>query len=148
MKVGDYVRTKKGIAKYLGLGRDILKHEANKGTYEHYYNQHLFDNYVFDVGHDYGDTLIYDEFNNIDKLGKVKENIIDLIEVGDLVRLFMEDDVDKEDTNIFEVIAITDDKKEIGVFTKDCELDFYPIENLRGIVTSKQFSQMEYRIGE
>lgn len=53
MKVGDYVRTNQGIAKYLGLGRDVLKHETNKNTYEHYYSQHLFDNYIFDVGHDY-----------------------------------------------------------------------------------------------
>lgn len=79
---------------------------------------------------------------------KISPNIIDLIELGDLVRLFMEDNLDKEDTNIFEVIAITRDKKEIGVFTKDCELDFYPIENLRGIVTKEQFESMEYRIGE
>ena len=86
----------------------------------------------------------YDE----DKIIKSSPNIIDLIKLGDLVRLFMEDNLDKEDTNIFEVIAITGDKKEIGVFTKDCELDFYPIENLRGIVTKEQFSQSEYRIGE
>ena len=76
---------------------------------------------------------VYDLDNNEatvdDYVIKSNPNIIHLIEVGDLVRLFMEDDIDKENTNIFEVIAITSDKKEIGVFTKDCELDFYPIEN-------------------
>ena len=71
-----------------------------------------------------------------------------LIELGDLVRLFMENDIDKEDTNIFEVVAINDDKKEIGVFTGDFEIEFFPIENLRGIVTKEQFESMEYKIGE
>ena len=139
MKVGEYIRTKKGIAKYLGLGRDILKYEANKGTYEHYYNQHLFDNYIFDVGHDYGDTLIYDEFNNIDKLGKVKENIIDLIEVGDYVN-------GKLVTTAEDVY--TTDNIYIGkeVFINHDELIVEA--DIESIVTKEQFSQMEYGIGE
>lgn len=143
MKAGDYVRTKKGIAKYLGLGRDILKHEANKGTYEHYYNQHLFDNYIFDVGHDYGDTLIYDEFNNIDKLGKVKENIIDLIEVGDYVN--------GSKVEFSGTITWDKDKKPIAkaVKIKQGNYDVFLNENMiKSVVTKEQFSQMEYRIGE
>ena len=89
-----------------------------------------------------GDDCWFD----ISAVRNFSSNIIDLIELGDLVRLFMEDDIDKEDTNIFEVIAITDDKKEIGVFTSDFEIEFVPKENLRGIVTKEQFESMEYKL--
>lgn len=132
MKVGEYVRTDKGIAKYLGLGRDVLKHETNKNVYEHYYNQHLFDNYIFNVGHDYGDTLTYDEFNNIDKLGKVKETITDLIEIGDYV-------------NGEKVCAIGENSGDI--YIRDMQ-EFILANDIKSIVTHEQFSQMEYRIGE
>lgn len=142
MKVGDYVRTKKGIAKYLGLGRDVLKHEINKGTYEHYYSQHLFDNYIFNVGHDYGDTLTNDEFNNIDELGKVKKSIIDLIEVGDYVNGYK--------------VSFVDEEPVMGNFVQcDYEVSFgttnhyrFYKADIKSIVTKEQFSQMEYRIGE
>lgn len=77
---------------------------------------------------------------------KASNNIIDLIEIGDVVELFMEDDIDKEDTNIFEIIAITTDKKEIGVFGKDLELEFIPIENIRKICTKEQFESMSYKV--
>ena len=37
LKVGMYVRTKKGIAKYLGLGKDVLtNNESNQ--FKHYAN--------------------------------------------------------------------------------------------------------------
>lgn len=131
MKVGDYVRTKYGI-------KQIYEIDNNKTVWK----------YKFKLKKQDGDGCIdLGCFSDSDVI-KSSSNIIDLIELGDLVRLFMEDNLDKEDTNIFEVIAITSDKKEIGVFIKDCELDFYPIENLRGIVTKEQFLQMEYRIGE
>lgn len=127
IKTGEYVRTRWGcIAKFEGI---------HEGFYE-------FDNIIMDESCAVRENLF------VDIVEKTSPDIIDLIELGDLVRLFMEDNLDKEDTNIFEVIAITRDKKEIGVFTKDCELDFYPIENLRGIVTKEQFESMEYRIGE
>ena len=142
MKVGEYVRTDKGIAKYLGLGRDILKHETNKGTYEHYYNQHLFDNYIFDVGHDYGDTLIYDEFNNIDKLGKVKESIIDLIEVGDYVNGYLVKDIDYA----FDDVIMNNKNARIVPYI-DCNKDKY-IDNIKSIVTKEQFESIGIRIGE
>lgn len=133
MKVGEYVRTKKGIAKYLGLGRDILKHETSKYTYEHYYSQHLFDNYIFNVGHDYGDSLTYDEFNNIDKLGKVKENIIDLIEVGDYVN-----------GNLVSFVGADS----IEVFWYKDEKQWLDKEDIKSIVTKEQFEQMAYKVGE
>lgn len=124
MKVGEYVRTNDGcICKVLEY-TDISNNDFYVNTDSPY-------------------NVIYKSW-----IVKSSPNIIDLIELGDLVRLFMEDDVDKEDTDIFEVVAINDDKKEIGVFTGNFEIEFFPIENLRSIVTKEQFSQMEYRIGE
>ena len=141
MKVGDYVRTKKGIAKYLGLGRDILKHETSKDTYEHYYSQHLFDNYIFNVGHDYGDSLTYDEFNNIDKLGKVKESIIDLIELGDV--LVVKDFV-YEACMIFTDIYVIQNEQHLINIKSDLEKN--KNKKLYSIVTKEQFESMEYKV--
>lgn len=86
LKVGMYVRTKNGMAKYLGLGKDVLtNNESNQ--FKHYAMQHLFDNYIFDVGHDWGDTLSNEEFKNIDEYIETEPsyNLIDLIELGDYV---------------------------------------------------------------
>ena len=124
MKVGDYVRMDNGcICKVLEY-TDISDNDFYVNTDSPY-------------------NVVYKSW-----IVKSSPNIIDLIELGDLVRLFMENDIDKEDTNIFEVVAINDDKKEIGVFTGDFEIEFFPIENLRGIVTKEQFESMEYKIGE
>ena len=135
MKIGNYVRTNKCIAKYLGLGKDVLKEETNKNTYEHYYNQHIFDNYIFNVEHDYGDTLTDNEFNNIDKLGKVKENIIDLIEFGDYI-------------NGHRVIDfMLENGKRKGIIV-DADIWGFDADEIKSIVTHEQFSSMEYKVGE
>lgn len=139
MKVGDYVRTNQGIAKYLGLGRDVLKHETNKNTYLHYYSQHLFDNYIFDVGHDYGDTLTNDEFNNIDKLGKVKESIIDLIEVGDFVNGDIVIKSIPKDKRKKQIIIIDSTSVEYG----EVELKN---EDIKTILTKEQYDFMKYKV--
>lgn len=89
------------------------------------------------------------DFNSI---VKHSPNLIDIIELDDCVKLFMEDFVDegkvKEDTNIFEVIAITTDKKEIGVFTKDFEIEFFPIENIREIYPQEMMESISYKVKE
>lgn len=131
MKVGDYVRTKYGI-------KQIYEIDNNKTAWK----------YKFKLKKQDGDGCIdLGCFSDSDVI-KSSANIIDLIKLGDLVRLFMEDDVDKEDTNTFEVVAIPNDRKTIGVFTGDFEIEFFPIDNLRGIVTKEQFERMEYRIEE
>ena len=81
-----------------------------------------------------------------DDVVKVSYNIIDILEVGDIIKLFMEDDIDGEDTNIFELIAINYNDNEIGVFNSDFQIEFFPIENLRGILTHEQMEQMAYHI--
>ena len=86
----------------------------------------------------------YDE----DKIVKASYNIIDILVCGDIIKLFMEDDIDGEDTNIFELIAINYNDNEIGVFNSDFQIEFFPIENLRGILTHEQMEQMAYKVGE
>lgn len=135
MKIGDYIRTNIGIAKYLGLGKDVLKEETNKNTYEHYYNQHIFNKYIFNVEHDYGDTLTDDEFNNIDKLGKVKENLIDLIELGDYVN----------GHRVIDFMLENDKRKGIIV---DAAVWGFDADEIKSIVTYEQFESIKYKVGE
>ena len=83
-----------------------------------------------------------------DDIIKASYNIIDILECGDIIKLFMEDDIDEEDTNIFELIAINYNDNEIGVFNSDFQIEFFPIENLRGVLTHEQMEQMAYKVGE
>ena len=85
---------------------------------------------------------------NKDTIKKASYNIIDILECGDIIKLFMEDDIDEEDTNIFELIAINYNDNEIGVFNSDFQIEFFPIENLREILTHEQMEQMAYKVGE
>ena len=87
-------------------------------------------------------------YTNKDTIKKASYNIIDILECGDIIKLFMEDDIDGEDTNIFELIAINYNDNEIGVFNSDFQIEFFPIENLRGILTHEQMEQMAYKVGE
>lgn len=87
-------------------------------------------------------------FANIEDIVKASYNIIDILECGDIIKLFMEDDIDEEDTNIFELIAINYNDNEIGVFNSDFQIEFFPIENLRGILTHEQMEQMAYKVGD
>lgn len=83
-----------------------------------------------------------------DTIAKASYNIIDILECGDIIKLFMEDDIDEEDTNIFELIAINYNDNEIGVFNSDFQIEFFPIENLRGVLTHEQMEQMVYKVEE
>lgn len=74
---------------------------------------------------------------------KASHNIIDLIELGDLVKIEFE----KDDTNVFEVVAIDKINNEIGIFNNNFEFDWVGIEQLKSIVTKEQFSSMEYKVG-
>ena len=97
----------------------------------------------------YGRDLFGEELNiPNNEITKVSYNIIDILECGDIIKLFMEDDIDGEDTNIFELIAINYNDNEIGVFNSDFQIEFFPIENLRGILTHEQMEQMAYKVGE
>ena len=122
MKVGDYVRTNDGIGR------------ITKYKYEpEYENCHI----IWFDDNNYGIRYIDNEI-------KSSPNLIDLIEVGDIVRI----ETEKDDTNIFEVVAINYNDGEIGVFNNNFEFDWASIEQLKSIVTKEQFESMEYKIGE
>jgi len=94
------------------------------------------------------DGSIYQGEYTKENVIKASYNIIDILEVGDVIKLFMEDDIDEEDTNIFELIAINYNDNEIGVFNSDFQIEFFPIENLREILTHEQMEQKAYKVGE
>lgn len=140
-EVGMYVRTKKGIAKYLGLGINILKDDGSN-SYNHWKSRHIFDNYIFDE--EYGDTLT--TLDNIDEIiiGKPSYNIIDLIEVGDYVNGYKVFEVDRE------CCRITLNGGDIGNEFRLTYLRPTLGKNMgiKSIVTKEQFESMQYKVGE
>lgn len=134
LKVGMYVRTKDGIAKYLGLGKNVLTiNESNQ--FKHYANQHLFDNSIFDVGHDWGDTLSNEEFKSIEKYTEKDPSfdLIDLIEVGDYVN----------GEKVTETMIKMRD--EHGVFgLPDHYRTFVDEIHIKSVVTKEQFNSLKY----
>ena len=132
LKEGMYVRTEKGIAKYLGLGKDVLTIND-----KHYANQHLFDDYIFSVGHDWGDTLSNEEFKNIDKYIEKEPSydVIDLIEVGDYVNGYRVDLIDE-----------IDGRKYLDLHYVECEWRYTFNEDIKSIVTKEQFNSVKYEV--
>ena len=130
LKEGMYVRNENGISKYLGLGKDVLTNDESN-QFKHYANQHLFDRNIFDVGHDWGDTLSDEEFKNIDKYIEKEPSydVIDLIEVGDYVngRLFHN-----------ELVWATN-YGWIGI-------DELEERDIKSIVTKEQFDSVKYEV--
>lgn len=133
MEIGEYIRTKDGV---ISKCEYIDNNECGKFWW--------FDKTLYE---DYGESIdfLHESVIN-DFLVKHSKNIIDLIELGDLVELFVEYNLDKEDTNLFEVIAIDEKTNEIGVFGNNLELEFFPIDNLISIVTREQFESMKYEV--
>lgn len=133
IKVGQYVRFKdKRGNTYIRNIKEVCNEQPHKS---------------------WGAIIIDKNANNVPYVSlkniiKASYSIIDILEVGDIIKLFMEDDIDEENTNIFELIAIDYDNNEIGVFNSDFQIEFFPIENLRGILTYQQFEQMSYKLGE
>lgn len=140
LEVGMYVRTEKGIAKYLGLDKDVLTNDESK-HFRYYANQHLFDKYIFEVGHDWGDTLSIEEFKNIDKYIEKEPsyNIIDLIETGGYVNGYK---VSFKD-NDYEKFVQCDYPVQCGTTNR---YKFYE-NSIYSIVTKEQFESMSYKVG-
>lgn len=103
----------------------------------------LFDNELLNL-----ETGIHIDLDRHAMLGKVSGDIFDLINAGDIGKFFMEEDVNGEDTNWFEIIAICKDTKELGVINKDYQPDFFPFENLREIITYEQMESITYKVKE
>lgn len=84
-------------------------------------------------------------------LGKVSENIIDLIEVGDIVECVIEVVSGEDDTEKFEVVAtgVKDIKgnntNEIGISGEN-GINFIPFKSVKKILTKEQFEENCYKI--
>lgn len=145
LEVGEYVRIRDG---------QIVKLENNEEFYED----------SVDVGIGIipavdGIWIDKEYLNYIEKEEIVKhsKNIIDLIEPGDLVRIFVEENVNEngttEDTCVYEVTATQvkdfygNKLEEIGIVGED-GTELIPFANVRGIVTREQFASMEYKVKE
>ena len=125
MKVGDYVRTNKGnIAKIVKITDltiicDYIIYPSNYG-----FNKQL-------------------RKESLKRLGvKSSPNIIDLIEVGDV--LVVKDFVDEACMIFTDIYLIQNEQQLINIKS---DLEKNKNKKLYSIVTSEQFSQMEYRIG-
>lgn len=155
LKAGMYVRTGKGIAKYLGLAKDVLtNNESNH--FRHYANQHLFDNCIFEVGHDWGDTLSAEEFKNIDKYVEKEPsyNPIDLIKEGDYVNGYKVLEIftgnfepnNPRNVKVLKLEFIKEDINPNIPFFK--RYNFITNSEIKTIVTKEQFESMKYEINE
>lgn len=124
MKIGDYVRTIYGIKKITDIicGQDI-RFDNTDGFDEDLLNYHDYDG-ISKNSHTWEEIVI----------GEPKEEIIDLIEVGDYV-------------NGLKVQEVNNEIKGFGtiVFDKDTSI---MEDYIYSIVTKEQFSQMEYKIGD
>lgn len=132
MEIGDYVRTKQRGFQFPQIAR--IKSMSKDSGYK---NQHFIE-LDHNLLPDY-EYHIYEE-----DIDKSNPNIIDLIELGDLVKIEFE----KDDTNVFEVVAIDKNNNEIGIFNNNFEFDWAGIEQLKSIVTKEQFKSIEYKVGE
>ncbi len=114
MKIGDYVRTETGqIGKITYFEGDMARVDCNKFiTYK----------------------------SNHNEITKISPNIIDLIEVGDIIKWKTE-----HNSGINEVI----DRFGKGVYAIEEDITIMLDElTIKSIVTKEQFESMEYKIGE
>ena len=129
MKVGDYVRTKKGIAKII----DRINDPTN------YYDKF----WVCDRYLELNDDTEY--IHEQDIIGEPKGKIIELIEVGDYVNGCK---IIELTTNIDgKVLYLETDITEFDNVYACGHINIYE-NDIRTIVTKEQFSCMEYKIGE
>ena len=119
MKIGDYVRTNKGIAKIIGKNDDVRYHYPNAWETDTYLEINDDTEYVYD-----------------ENIIKSSSNIIDLIEEGDFV-------------NGSKVIDIAQaPKRAIYIEDIQQHLALIPITNINRVVTKEHFESMEYKVGE
>ena len=124
MKVGDYVR----LDRCQGINK--IDEEDEIGTF-----------YLEDViGNEWGDETFRLDTNDVIKSSP---NILDLIEVGDV--LVVKDFVDEACMIFTDIYLIQNEQQLINIKS---DLEKNKNKKLYSIVTSEQFSQMEYRIGE
>ena len=123
IKVNDFVRTKKGR-----IGKVLLRVEANSGA--RFFGERLEDTII--------ELNTYDNLRtDTNSIRKHSENILDLIEIGDILEIEDYGDIsylgwDKDTTTLSYKDMIEDIKK--GKV------------KLLGIVTKEQFNSIKYRL--
>lgn len=134
IKVGEYVRTKRGIAQITDL---VCGQDAYFDT------ENIFESNDIDFYRNNG-IDIYGSFFR-DLVVKHSPNIIDLIEEGDyvngteVVTVYGYDRYgnDKDELGIIEVVG----EEAWGIYLTD-------IKKIKNIVTKEQFEQMKYIVGD
>ena len=83
---------------------------------------------------------------------KIKEKLIDLIEVGDYLNGFKVSKIERYDTNTIIKIGNSTfnvlEGEKIYTPSYDNNNGYEKIEKLKSIVTKEQFEQMAYKVGE
>ena len=130
MKVGDYVRTKYGIAKYI----------SDKATRVTIYKV-IDKDIVYDNVDGWEDVL----FDN--EIIKSSPNIIDLIEVGDYVNGCRVEEHAHEKGRLFVTYTYIGGKGFTTYEDYSWELTKDTADRIESIVTKEQFESMEYKIG-
>ena len=152
IEVGEYVRTETGFIRRI---KSVDKTEATEKCPVNMYWCNL-DKPINILKECPKDTIYAIEMSDAKKL-KHSNNILDLIEPGDLVRIFVEENVDEngttEDTCVYEVTTTQvkdfygNKLEEIGIVGED-GTELIPSANVRGIVTKEQFASEEYKVKE
>lgn len=132
MNVGDYVRTNKGIAKYIGKYDD----------YEGFYEFDKLDDELWSG--DISNVVYSSEIDNI--VIKSSPNIIDLIEVGDYVNgekvCYLKGDINDSEVAHKEDVLYTEYNDEYG------EWYGYAEDEIETIATKEQFEAIQYKLEE
>ena len=140
MKVGEYVRTKKGsIGKVLGIDYYIEGNGEELSNIESIF----FDNVIDDIDKDIHSGV----FQDCLKEYKSSPNIIDLIEIGDYINgmKITNKFIDEETGNI----ELEFNNGSSYLYPKSWNYEARSEKyKIKSIVTKERFSQMEYRIGE
>lgn len=135
IEVGEWVRTKAGVIAKVCAYQDLVTYD-NKGISVTFHSFDTNKGAIADIN-----------------IAKHSKNIIDLIEIGDIVECFVEEDVDGEDTIKYEVTATdildTNGNKinEIGICGEEGP-EFISFKNIRSILTHEQYKQNCYRLEE
>lgn len=110
IKVGDYIRTTKGR---------IFKNDDDDVYYDENYREYVFNE----------DFILHEN-----QIKKITSNIIDLIEVGDIVKILLNERTGETSIFCFE------SQKQVDILDEgNCKI-------IKSIVTKEQFAKMEYRL--
>ncbi len=138
LKEGMYVRTKRGlIAKYIGFEKDEEENEYSKYNFNGkiYWYYEYYNDYVYEED--------FEEWFEASVI-KISNNIIDLIEVGDILEINNEKYEVIYDKSYEKLGILIPSREELSI--RHSALEYVFKKYKVSIVTKEQFSQMEYKI--